>query len=158
LTGFDRFSTSRSDSSPNQSHTAIDNHRETVAMTTTHRISTTAVLIASLAAAGAPGASARPIGDVAPVRGTNPPPAAVYSRQNKSLVPIASPTPPSRIAVVRAPERIVRVQTPNSGFDWGDAGIGAAGGLALAMLGLGGALAVSQHRGRRTHDTTALTG
>ena len=31
---------------------------------------------------------------------------------------------------------IVRVD--DSGFHWGDAGIGAAGGLLLAMLGLGG--------------------
>jgi hypothetical protein len=42
---------------------------------------------------------------------------------------------------------VVRITTPATGFDWADAGIGAAGGLALAMLGVGGALAVS---GRRT--------
>lgn len=41
---------------------------------------------------------------------------------------------------------VVRVTTPASGFDWGDAGIGAAGGLALAMLGLGGGLVISNHR------------
>jgi len=42
---------------------------------------------------------------------------------------------------------IVRVTPPAGGFDWGDAGIGAAGGLALTLIGVGGALAVS---GRRT--------
>jgi hypothetical protein len=46
------------------------------------------------------------------------------------------------------------VTARNSGFDWGDAGIGAAGGLALSMVGLGGALAVSQ---RRTRRATALS-
>jgi hypothetical protein len=43
---------------------------------------------------------------------------------------------------------IVQVTVPASGFDWGDAGIGAAGGLAITLLGVGGALVVSQ---RRTH-------
>jgi hypothetical protein len=49
------------------------------------------------------------------------------------------------------------VQAPSSGFDWGDAGIGAAGGLALAMLGLGGALAVSSQRRARHPNPTAPT-
>jgi hypothetical protein len=48
------------------------------------------------------------------------------------------------------------VTTRNAGFDWGDAGIGAAGGAALAMLCLGGGLAISQRRPRRTRHTTAL--
>ena len=49
---------------------------------------------------------------------------------------------------------VVRITTPASGFDWGDAGIGAAGGLALAMLGVGGGLVISHQRPRRTHPTT----
>ncbi len=52
---------------------------------------------------------------------------------------------------------IVRVVTPNSGFDWGDAGIGAAGGFALAMLGLGGTLALSQRRPRHPKHPPAPT-
>jgi hypothetical protein len=47
-----------------------------------------------------------------------------------------------------APATVVRVVAPNHGFDWGDAGIGAASSLALAMIGLGGALAISQTRAR----------
>jgi hypothetical protein len=43
---------------------------------------------------------------------------------------------------------IVHVTVPASGFDWADAGIGAAGGLAITMLGVGGALVLSQ-RGPR---------
>jgi hypothetical protein len=49
---------------------------------------------------------------------------------------------------------VVRVITPASGFDWGDAGIGAAGGLALAMLGVGGGLVISHHRPGRTPRPT----
>ena len=51
---------------------------------------------------------------------------------------------------------VVRITTPASGFDWGDAGIGAAGGLALAMLGLGGGLVITHQRPRRTRHTTTL--
>jgi hypothetical protein len=42
-----------------------------------------------------------------------------------------------------------RAGTRGGGFDWGDAGIGAAGGVALSILGLGSALAVSGRRTRR---------
>ncbi len=43
---------------------------------------------------------------------------------------------------------VVFVQaSPRSGFDWGDAGIGAAGGVGLAMLAAGG-LVFAQRRGR----------
>lgn len=51
---------------------------------------------------------------------------------------------------------VVRITTPASGFDWGDAGIGAAGGLAIAMLGFGGGLVISSHRPRRRRRTTGL--
>jgi hypothetical protein len=51
---------------------------------------------------------------------------------------------------------VVRL-TPNGGFDWGDAGIGAAGGVALSMIGLGGVLAVSQRRTRRSRRSAAVT-
>ena len=46
------------------------------------------------------------------------------------------------------PTQIVHVTTPTS-FDWGDAGIGAAGGLAISMLGLGGALVITSQRRTR---------
>jgi hypothetical protein len=47
--------------------------------------------------------------------------------------------------------------TTQTGFDWGDAGIGAAAGFALAMLGVGGVLVVLQRQPRRGRPTTALT-
>jgi hypothetical protein len=47
---------------------------------------------------------------------------------------------------------------PDGGFDWGDAGIGAAGGFAIAMLGVGGGLALAQRRSRRTGTSAMVTG
>lgn len=101
-------------------------------MTSTHRITTTAAVLLSLAAAGAPTAMARP-----------------------DFAPAAKVAPPT-LSTQSAPPPVVRIETPQSGFDWGDAGIGAAGGLALAMLGVGGGLVISHHRPRRTRPTTAL--
>jgi hypothetical protein len=127
-------------------------------MTTTHRIGTTAVLIVSLAAAGAPAASAAGYSrqDKSIVPATNPTSATVYSRQDKSSVPANSPsTNAASIRKVSAAPPVVRVQAPANGFDWGDAGIGAAGGLALSLIGVGGVLAVSQRRTRRTRHNTA---
>jgi hypothetical protein len=53
---------------------------------------------------------------------------------------------------------IVRVTAPSRGFDWGDAGIGAAGGFALSMIAIGGALVVSGQRTRRARPTKAMIG
>ena len=44
------------------------------------------------------------------------------------------------------PSTIVRVVAPSNGFDWSDAAIGAAGGFALSMIGIGGAIVVSRRR------------
>jgi hypothetical protein len=48
------------------------------------------------------------------------------------------------------PATVIRVVAPTGGFDWGDAGIGAGGALALAMIGFGGVLAAT-NRHRHTH-------
>ena len=77
-------------------------------MTTGHRTATTALLVLSLAAAGSPTASARS------AHAAHHPP-AVYSRQDKSLLAPNDPLP-----------AVVRISSPDGGFDWGDAGIGAA--------------------------------
>ena len=55
------------------------------------------------------------------------------------------------------PPVVLGVAAGSSGFDWGDAAIGAAGGIALTMVALGGTLAVSRRRTRRTRHATALT-
>jgi len=159
-------------------------------MTPSHRIAATAVIL-SLAAAGAPAATAHPADD--PATPVHRAPAAVYSRPDREMIPVSPPPASSgnigRTAALRsaaqqerqrvaalsayregqiaaaldvaasaahkasASQAVVRVQVPHSGFDWGDAGIGAAGAVALAMLGVGGALVISQ-RPRRTRPGT----
>jgi hypothetical protein len=47
-----------------------------------------------------------------------------------------------------APVRVVNVPA-DGGFDWGDAGIGATGALALAAIGAGAAFAFGRLPGRR---------
>lgn len=49
---------------------------------------------------------------------------------------------------------------PQPGFDWGDAAIGAAAGIALSCVGLGGALTISQRQRqrRRAGRSTAALG
>jgi hypothetical protein len=77
----------------------------------------------------------------------------VYSRQDKQLVP-NSPTqapvlvPSSHFqAPVTAWPKGVPAGTPENGIGWADAGLG--GALALTVLGIGGALGISQRRTRR---------
>jgi hypothetical protein len=105
-------------------------------MTTTHRISTGVLLALALATTAAPASA----GTFDLNANGSYVPSGSPSMRNQAITPSYSMnTPP-----------VVRITAGNSGFDWGDAGIGAAGGLALSMVGLGGALAVSQHRNRRT--------
>jgi hypothetical protein len=56
----------------------------------------------------------------------------------------------------RAAPTIVRVDDRN-GFDWADAGIGAIGGFALSVLGVGLVLLVSEHRAQRSSRSPAVT-
>jgi hypothetical protein len=109
------------------------------------RRTTTAAVILSLAATGAPTATAT-VSATNPATTATQPPATVYSRPDKSMIRVTTPG--------SAPQAVVRIQTPRNGFDWGDAGIGAAGGVALAMLGLGGGLVIAQ-RPRLTRNSTA---
>jgi hypothetical protein len=113
-------------------------------MSKSHRITTIAAAVLALAAAGTPAATAGSP-DAAVATATRPAPATVYSRQDKSIIPVSSR---STSADASTEQAVVRIQTPPSGFDWGDAAIGAAGGLALALVAVGGALVVSQRRGR----------
>jgi hypothetical protein len=70
---------------------------------------------------------------------------------NGSRFPAGSPSVSNQTTAPTGPPPIVRISSPG-GFDWVDAGIGAAGGFALSMIGLGGALAASERRRRRTHS------
>jgi hypothetical protein len=56
---------------------------------------------------------------------------------------------------VGTPSIVVRATAPNDGFDWGDAGIGAGGALALMLIGVGGVLALTNHRNHRVRDQHA---
>jgi hypothetical protein len=53
---------------------------------------------------------------------------------------------------IRATPAVVEVQAPSGGFDWGDAGIGAAGMLALFTIAGGAALLTA---GRRRGEGSA---
>jgi hypothetical protein len=74
----------------------------------------------------------------------------------------ASPSSPNAILggaqqrqVDLLPTQVPVVHTaPNSGFDWGDAGIGAGTAFALTMIGLGGAIVVSNRRHRKERPAT----
>jgi hypothetical protein len=113
-------------------------------MSKSHRVTTIAAAVLALAVVGTPAATAGSR-DAAVATATRPAPATVYSRQDKSLIPVSSRSTSADASMQQA---VVRIQTPPSGFDWGDAAIGAAGGLALALVAVGGALVVSQRRGR----------
>ena len=56
--------------------------------------------------------------------------------------------------VTVTPMRVRIVEVPSSGFEWGDAGIGAAATLALVLVGVGAAMANGYRRGRRLTATT----
>jgi hypothetical protein len=108
-------------------------------MTTHHRITTSAIVALALAAGASP----------ASAKFFNVNPNGSYVAVNPHAT---NPTPSGN-----TPTTIVRIAAPDSGFDWGDAGIGAAGGLALTLIGVGGAFAVSGHRARRTSRSVTRT-
>jgi hypothetical protein len=110
-------------------------------MTTHQRITTCIVVALGLATSVAP-AAARPIDQ----------------RAAGSNVAASVDHTPFGDGSASAPPAIVRISAHDGGFDWGDAGIGAASGFALSMIGLGGALAVSQRRISSRRGTGAVTG
>lgn len=50
--------------------------------------------------------------------------------------------------------RVRIVEVPSNGFEWGDAGVGAASVLALVLVGVGVAMAGPHRRGRRFRAAT----
>jgi hypothetical protein len=130
-----------------------------------NRTATTAAIILSLAAAGAPTASARPADFVPP---GNQAPSGLQNRQDTASV-LRSLSPQERnreagLAAYREGQILAALAVPapaaapQSRFDWGDAGIGAASGLVLSVIAVGGAFAVTGRRSRRSSATAELTG
>jgi hypothetical protein len=86
----------------------------------------TLAVAAAISALAAPAASAAPVDQFIP--------GAAGARDDRAV-----------------PVRVVEVQTDRA-FDWGDAGIGATGMLALAVIGTGAAVATG-HRVRRLNPS-----
>jgi hypothetical protein len=62
--------------------------------------------------------------------------------------------PTGQPAPTPTPTRVRIVELPSNGFEWGDAVVGAAGMLALVLVGVGVAMAGVHRRGRRFPVTT----
>jgi hypothetical protein len=90
-----------------------------------HRLRRSLALVTVVSALAAPAASGRPI-DLVPSTATDAP------QQQRYGGGVNAPTPTSTLAPVTV---------SGDGFDWGDAGIGATGMLALVAIGAGAALA-----------------
>ena len=58
-------------------------------------------------------------------------------------------------ATTTPPATSVRVTAPDTGFDWGDAGIGAGGMLALTLIGVAGVITLTNRRDHRARDQHA---
>jgi hypothetical protein len=127
-------------------------------------------VLAAAAAAAAPGVSGLQSGTL-PAPGVSPQARPLErhpgaSGQIKSgsgerataICPLAARSRPdltseSRHGPLSVAPVVVQVTTPKAGFDWGDAGIGAAAALGLSMIALAAALTISQRRARRTSQT-----
>ena len=153
-----------------------------------HQVTKGAALALALGAVAAPAASAAPIAPARScpsallhfsANASTPGPLA-YSRQDKQFVSSRPSPPPANPGMV-APstgmgqtgaaagylaayrlhtpgQTSAAATSPGGSFSWGDAGIGAAGGLALALLGVGGGLALTQRRPGRTGTSVVVTG
>jgi hypothetical protein len=116
------------------------------------RIARSAALTLALAAIAASPASAMP-----PPASPGPCSEACSGSGYASRVSLAGPTPTSTgpgsdvsstngYDSARVPPTVVRMVSGGSGFDWGDAGIGAGAALGLALAGIGGTLLLAQRR------------
>jgi hypothetical protein len=101
-----------------------------------HRVSVVALILVVAALFAAPASAVDKVAPVSPpASSTSPTPTPFGTEQ-------AATGGPTEVQVVRVPSEAA------SGFDWGDAGIGAGAALSVTMIGLGGALALSTRRHR----------
>ena len=89
-------------------------------------------------------------------------PPGVFTEREREIVRDYQQTPEyERSLLDTRLERVARdagtatIEVPSGGFDWGDAGIGAAGMLALFSLGAGSTLLVTNRRRRQGFQVTA---
>jgi hypothetical protein len=83
-------------------------------------------------------------------------------KENKQLLSYTKFSTAETNAYAHVPGSNIRPETApdishNGRFDWGDAGIGGAGGFALALLGLGGVLMVSRRHAHRSRGSATAT-
>ena len=108
-----------------------------------HSIRTTLALTMALGVVVAPAAHARVAVD------SGPQPTSTSPQDVKSAQDLRRAAGTSSLAGTVDPgPQVVTVSAP-TGFDWGDAAIGAAGGLGLALAAVGGTFALA---GRRRHS------
>ena len=87
-----------------------------------------------------------------------------HNHPTKSTLALAlavlAPATTAGAATTTAPRppavRVISVTT--HGFDWADAGIGAAGGVGVSMLVVGGGLLIAQRRERRSGRSATAIG
>ncbi len=98
-------------------------------------------------------ASAMPIREAQVTSAASAPQTTVVLGGGAQLTPRLAHAYAQRLSAVSSrpsqgftPHRTVTAASSDSGFNWGDAGIGAAGGLALTALVLGGAAATTRRR------------
>jgi hypothetical protein len=118
-----------------------------------------AALTVAVAAVFATTAYAAPISNAGSYRDTSVSSGPVSASTASNGAPAVRPNPdeigpgprslsPAQFAALTRPHPVVQVES-SSGFDWGDAGIGAGAALAITAMGAGGLLLVSNRRSRR---------
>jgi hypothetical protein len=121
------------------------------------RIFCTAASIAALAlafGAAAPASAGLIPSEPSMVVRPNPDQQVTTATTAPSASPAVLPNPDHQVSIgdstVSHPTAptVVRVAGPGGGFDWGDAGIGAAGALGLVIIAFGGGLIISHEGGR----------
>jgi hypothetical protein len=113
------------------------------------RLASVFVLALVISATAATAASARPTDAV----GASVSDPAAYATDETAVSSYATP---NSILGPSEPSDSTASANPNSGFDWGDAGIGAGAAFAVTMIGLGGLLVVSSRRHRRQGSPAAV--
>jgi hypothetical protein len=80
-------------------------------------------------------------------------PSSAYARFNLDPEPLAAHHPAALVTPARParPARsVAEASSATRGFEWGDAGLGAAGTLVLLGTGAGSAVVIGRRRGHRT--------